>query len=317
MTGVALYVSETVVAFALMVIAAYLMKRQGMLKQEDGALFARLLTQAVLPATIFYQIWTHPLSSAMLPPILIMFLTVLAALVLSWLTGRVLRFDKPSIGALMIVSSFGSSALIGYPIIQYAFPDRPDALAEGIAISELGVGLPIFIICPAVAIYFGGTFKGAGDLWGLVKAYLLSPIFLAVILGLVASRLDIPSNTPFVATISEALVMVQGSLVVIAAVILGIQLSFEPPHGLWKLILVSLILQMLFQPWLSATLAGEMNVSPENRELLVLIGAMPAAILGPVFAARYACAARTAALLTFTHILVSPVVVPAVFATFA
>lgn len=51
-------------------------------------------------------------------------------------------------GYLGIVSSFGSSALIGYPVIQYAFANNTGALAEGIVISELGVGLPIFIFCP-------------------------------------------------------------------------------------------------------------------------------------------------------------------------
>ncbi|MFO7684471.1 MAG: AEC family transporter, partial [Desulfobacterales bacterium] len=192
MTDVGLHVAETVAAFALLVMAAYLMKRTGMLKQEDSARFATLLTQAVLPATIFYQLSTHPLSAAMLTPILIIFLTGVAALTLSWLTARVMKFDRPSTGALMLVASFGSSALIGYPIIQYAFPGNPEALAEAIAISELGVGLPIFILGPAVAMYFGGTFKGAADLQGLARSYFLSPIFLAVILGLLMSRVEIP-----------------------------------------------------------------------------------------------------------------------------
>lgn len=317
MSNVGIHVSETVVAFALLVMGVYFMKRKGMLKQEDSALFAKLLTQAVLPATIFYQLWTHPLSSATVAPVMIMFLVGVAALATSWLAGIVLGFDRQSTGALMIVSSFGSSALIGYPIIQYAFAGNPHALAEGIVISELGVGLPIFILCPAVAMYFGGTFQGTGDLRNLVKKYFLSPIFLAVVLGLALSHVDIAAGTPFVETFRDALEMVQGSLVVVSAVILGIQLSFQPLKGFGKLIVVSIVIQMLFQPWFSAFMAGLLHVSAENSQILVLISAMPAAILGPVFAARYDCAARIATLLTFTHIIVSPVVVPAVFALFS
>lgn len=313
MANVGIQVSESVIAFALLVMAAYFLKRGGTLKQDDSALFAKLLTQAVLPATIFYQLWTHPLSSTTVVPVMIMFFVGIAALAASWLVGIALRFDRQSIGALMIVSSFGSSALIGYPVIQYAFAGNPQALAEGIVISELGVGLPIFILCPVVAMFFGGTFKGSGDLRTLVKNYLLSPIFLAVVLGLGLSHVDIAGGTPFVETFRDALEMVQGSLVVVSAVILGIQLSFQPLQGFGKLILVSIVVQMLFQPWLSAFLASEMQVSAENSQILVLISAMPAAILGPVFASRYDCAARTASLLTFTHIVVSPVLVPVVF----
>lgn len=314
MSAVSLYVAETVTAFTLLVVAAYLLKSKGVLKQEDSLLFARLLTQAVLPATIVYQLWTHRLSTESLLPVLVMFLSGIASLAISWLAGLILKFDRQSTGALMIVSSFGSSALIGYPIIQFAFADNPRALAEGIIISELGVGLPIFILCPAVAMYFGGRFKGSRDVRRLVKDYFLSPIFLSVLLGLALSRVDIPAGTPAVDTLMETLKMIQGATVVISALILGLQLSLRPMRGFWGLIMASILVQMLFQPWFNDLLAGLLSVDAENRQILVLISVMPAAILGPVFAARYDCAAKTATLLTFTHIVISPVVVPAVFA---
>jgi malate permease and related proteins len=314
MSPVTLHVTETVIAFTLMVMAAYLLKRTGTLKQEHSALFTKLLTQVILPATIFYQLWTYRLSSECLKPVLVMFLLGIVSLAISWLIGILLKFDRQSVGALMIVSSFGSSALIGYSIIQYAFANNPRALAQGIIISELGVGLPIFLFCPAVAMYFGGTFKGIADLGKLAKDYFLSPIFLSVVLGFVMSRFNVPEGTAFFDTIRETLKMVQGSLVVISAIILGLQLSFHPTGGFWKLITVSILIQMLFQPWFSDFFSGLLSVSAENRQILVLISALPAAILGPVFAARYDCATKTTTLLTFTHIAVSPVVVPAVFA---
>jgi predicted permease len=128
------------------------------------------------------------------------------------------------------------------------------------------------------------------------------------------SRIDIPAGTPVVATIMETLRMAQGALVVISALVLGLQLSFQPMAGFWKLILVSILIQMIFQPSFSNFLSGLLNVSALNRQILVLISTMPAAILGPVFAARYECGSRIATLLTFTHIVISPVLVPAVFA---
>lgn len=314
MSIVGLQVAETVVAFTLLVVAAYLLKYTGVLKQEDSLVFARLLTQAVLPATIFYQLWTHRLSAESLLPVLIMFLSGVASLALSWLAGTLCRFDRQSTGALMIVSSFGSSALIGYPIIQYAFANNPRALAEGIVISELGVGLPIFIFCPAVAMCFGGNLTGNRDIRRLVNDYFLSPIFLSVVLGLALSRVELPAGTPVVDTITEALKMTQGATVVVSALILGLQLSLQPMRGFWGLIAVSILVQMLFQPWVNGLLANLWSIAGEHRQILVLISAMPAAILGPVFAARYDCAAKTATLLAFTHIAISPVVVPGIFA---
>ena len=99
MSNVGLRVAETVVAFALLVTGVYCMKRKGLLKEADGAVFSKLLIQAVLPATIFYQLWTHRLSGATVVPVLIMFLTGVVALAASWLAGCALKFDRQSTGA--------------------------------------------------------------------------------------------------------------------------------------------------------------------------------------------------------------------------
>ena len=87
--------------------------------------------------------------------------------------------------------------------------------------------------------------------------------------------------------------------------------SLKPVKGFWRLIIASIIIQMLFQPWLNALIAGALDVSTDNRQIRVLISAVPAAILGHVFAARYACPARKVSGLAFIHILTSPVSVPA------
>ena len=71
------------------------------------------------------------------------------------LSQKCLTSDRGKIGAFMIASSFGSSALLGYPFIQMVFPNNPEAMTDAILISEIGVGLPLFILCPLVAMWFG------------------------------------------------------------------------------------------------------------------------------------------------------------------
>jgi predicted permease len=84
----------------------------------------------------------------------------------------------------MLSSSFSSSALIGYPLVQYAFPNNPEALTDAILLSELGVGLPLFTICVVVAMYFG---EGRGEprtFCQSLRDYVGSPIFVALVAGL-------------------------------------------------------------------------------------------------------------------------------------
>ena len=54
-------------------------------------------------------------------------------------------------------SVFGSSALLGYPLIAELFPHNSAVLTEAAFVSELGVGLPLFTIGVMIAIYFGDS----------------------------------------------------------------------------------------------------------------------------------------------------------------
>ncbi len=316
MSPIQVQVARTVVAFSLLVLGAYIVKRRSILGAEDGPHLARLLTQGILPVVIFYQLWRHPLSQQNFVPVVAMVLVGVTSMVLAWTAGRLLRFDRSTIGALMIVSSFGSSALIGYPIIQYAFPQDEHALAQAIVISELGVGLPIFTLCPAVAIYFGELTGKARSPGATAADYFQSPIFVAVVVGLIASRLPVPSTNPFVSTILASLEMVQGALVVLSSLILGLQLDFRPIKRLWALVVISIFIQIFLQAWFAAGLSDLLHLQAGQKQILVLLSSLPSAILGPVFASRYQCAGNIASTLTFVNIIVSPFLVPLVFSLF-
>ena len=113
-----LEVSQTVLAFAAVVLLCLFLKHRSIIKAEHGPLFARLLTQVVLPVVIFSKLATHPIAPRQLLLVVSMIVAVIICLGVSWGAGRVLRLDRTQTGALMIASSFGSSSLIGYPLIQ-------------------------------------------------------------------------------------------------------------------------------------------------------------------------------------------------------
>ena len=306
-------VLETVLAFALVVVLAHLLKRLGVVKEEDGPTFARLLTQGILPVAIFHQLLTLPITLQQFVPVAIMALSGIASLGVAWCAGWLLRFDRPTVGALMLTSAFGSSALVGYPLIQFAFPNDPHALADAVLISELGVGLPLFILAPLVAMHFGAQAGKAPAISATLLGYLRSPIFIAVALGLILGQARLPLDGPFLAPFMEALRMIEGALTVVACLILGIQLSLGSLGGAWLLVAVAAGINMLFQPWLAGLLGTLTGIGDEQRQILVLISAMPSAVLGPVFATRYDCAPKKATAIVFANIVLSLVAVPAVF----
>jgi predicted permease len=313
MNPATIHVMETVASFGLMVCLTILLKEKKVVKQDDIPVFARLMTEVVLPTVIFFQFLRYPPSARHLLPILAMLLAGCGNLLAAWLISRLLGFSRSTTGALMIVSAFGSSSLLGYPLIQYTFPHDPDAMTEAILISELAVGLPIFTLCPLVAMHFGETPGDGASFRKTFVQYLRSPIFIAVVLGIGISLLRIPTQSPFVAPLLEAATMIDGTLAALACLILGLQIRVESIKRVLVVVCISAVLQMGLQPFLAFSQATLFHLGSMEKQVLILIACMPSAVLGPVFAVRYKCDGHLASTVAFANILIGAVGIPLVF----
>lgn len=313
MNQASIHVIETVLAFSLVVLLSVFLKKRQVVTGADAGTFARLLTQVVLPAVIFFQFLKNPPAARHILPILAMLIAGCCTLTAAWVIGRVLGFSRPETGALMMVSSFGSSALLGYPLIQYTFPNDPEAMTEAILISELAVGLPIFTLCPLVAIHFGGETGSAGSVRNTVLQYFKSPIFVAVVLGFVMSQIHLPLASPFLEPILQAGSIIEGTLAALACLILGLQIEVKSVRRLVPIVAISAVLEMGLQPFLAHVQAVLYHLGDMERQVLVLVAAMPSAVLGPVFAVRYKCEGELASTVTFVNILLGAVGIPLAF----
>jgi malate permease and related proteins len=306
-------VTETVVAFALVVLIVVILRKRKVVSTGDLKSYSRLMTLLILPAVIFLQLSMNPVHGRQFILVLIMLLAGILSMILTWIAGKLMRLAKETLGMLIMTSTFGSSALIGYPMIQFAFPGNTLALTDAIMISELGVGVPIFTLCPLVASYYGSGGSGFQTLWKTFYSYLRSPIFIAVVAGILFSRFQDVVRSPFLDAFWEALRMIQGTLTVLACIILGLQLNFRPGKRIIPLFLVSALIQILVQPVLTKFGAAMFNVSLLDTQVLILIAAMPSAVLSTVFATQYDCDAEMASGLVFLNILASLIGIPLVY----
>ncbi len=313
MNQASIHIIETVLAFAMVVILNIFLKKKGVLHGGDVGVFAKLLTQVVLPAVIFFQFLRNPPAIRHLLPILAMFVAGCSTLLAAWIIGRLMGYSRATTGALMMVSSFGSSALLGYPLIQYTFPGDPEAMTEAILISELAVGLPIFTLCPLVAIHFGEASGSAGSVRSTMIEYFKSPIFIAVVLGFVVSQFHLPLASPFLEPLLQAGAIIDGTLAALACLILGLQIEVKSVRRIIPIVAISAVLQMGLQPFLAYAQAVLYHLGGLERQVLVLVAAMPSAVLGPVFAVRYKCEGELASTVTFANIILGAVGIPLAF----
>jgi len=293
---------------------ALLMRRHRILTEEHSLILARIVTDLLLPAMIFVSLARQPIKFDQLFPAGVMLVLELTCIALAWIISSRLGFNRAQQGAVVFCSAFGSSTFLGYPIIIAMFPHKAAALTEAVLISEIGVGYPIFILGPLLASYFGSGNSDMKSKWSASLAFFKSPVFFALIIGIFWGYFRLPGeDNVFLAPIFQVCHILASALTPIA--ILSVGLMFKIPN--LRKILVALclviILKLLFKPLLAGFSSSLFEFPKLWRDVLVILAAMPPAVLGAVFLKRYGGDASLASALLLAASLVSCITILLVF----
>jgi len=305
---------NSILVIAFIYGLALLLRRNGTLTEEHSLTLARIVTDLCVPAMIFVSLANQSIRLDQVAPAVTMLGLELSCIALAWAVAVVLKFNKAQQGAIVFCSAFGSSTFLGYSIIMQMFPNTPEALSEAVLISEIGVGYPIFILGPILAAYFGSQAVDLKLQWKSSLSFFKSPVFFALLIGILWGHFQLPNQeNAFLAPIFQLCKVLASALTPIA--ILSVGLMFRPPH--LRTILVPLtiviLLKLIIKPLLAGSLATQFGFPELWKEVLVLLAAMPPAVLGAVFLRRYGGDASLASALLLTASLVSCVTLLGVF----
>ncbi len=306
-------VITSIVVLVGLICLAMVLRHIGLVKEQQGPLFSKLVTHVTLPALIFVSLaksvlhWEYALLA------LVMLVAEIVCLVLAWLAGRRMGLASPQLGAVVLTAGFGSSSLLGYALISQVYGGDMQAIAEAVVISELGVGPALFILGTMIALYFGSGHEQAGGRLTEALKFFRSPIFLSVVSGLIWSILKLPTAGPYIDVPFQALGLLGSANTFLVALTVGVLLHFQGVKSLLGLVALVCTIKLILKPvmvWLPS-LALEM--SAVQVEVLVLEAAMPSALLTVVLASSYGCDARLASKLVFATSLASAVTVVSMF----
>ena len=297
--------TQSILILVTMILLGTILRKIGVVKDEHGAFFASMVTEVTLPALIFIAISSHPVELKQLYPPLLLIGTELICALLAWTVGRVLKLSKPQTGALILASMFGSSAFLGYAVIKELFKDNVKVLGEAAIISELGVGLMIFTLGVAIAIFFGKNNISRRDALKPVLSFFHSHIFIALVTGIIVSFIDLPRDNIIIASLFKLLEIIANSNTLMVTMTIGIMLKFHNLRKVLPIVILACVIKLLIQPLLAGSFADMFSVSDTWRKILVIEASMPSAALAAVFAKRYNCDAELASILVFATFLSS------------
>jgi len=290
--------------FLCLVLAVLLLRHWKVIEAEQNPIFSKLLTSFVLPAFIFSQVANIKVEYSYLFFGAVILVSELITGVASWSTAKwVLRLDRPSTGAFILGSTFGSSSQIGNAFLKVVFDNNAAISAMGLVTGQFGIGLPVNVVGPVVAKSFGAS-ENNNSLLSLVKSLFMNPPTVALILGIVWSRLNIPSDIFIVKMLFEGLNIISASMTFLVAVIIGLSLKPIKMKGIWIVLILAAFFQLALQPFITYGIFSLLSEQNEHHQATLFLSAMPATPLAVVFCARYGANAQLASqIVIFTCIL--------------
>jgi len=300
-----LHTLTSIFILGIIILLVVLLRKKGIVKQENGILFSRLVTKITLPALIFDALAKSSVEWQYILLFIYMFFAEMILLLIAWAIGKRMRLKRGQMGSFLLASAFGSSALLGYALIIELFPDNLAALAEGAFISELGVGLPIFTIGIMVAIYYGQEKPEKSVLADTVADFFKSPIFISIVIGLLWSFSPLGTKGVLVTPLFDMTGIIAKANTFLVALTVGVLLNFSSLRHIVWIALAAIVIKLLLSPLLVYLPASLISLEPWQLQVLLLEAAMPSAMLSVVFAKQYNCDAGLAAQLVFITLVAS------------
>lgn len=306
---------QYIVMFLLIVGVVQLLKRRGVFDDSHQPVFDRLVTEFALPAIVFGMLTTTTIRAEWVLPVLIVNIAVIAAMVIAWVACRALSLSPAVSGSVVILSAWGSTYTLGAPVLAAVFGAESEVVALGHALGTFGFALPFFTIGILVAGYFGiAERKERFSLPVFLKEFFCSPVFLAFWLGLVVSLLFTVFNLPgadiYDDIFVEFFVVIQHALNLLVWIALGLLLRPVQARTVIPLLALVAIVHLFVLPALVFAGGSIAGLPLMERQVSVILAAMPSGAIAAVIADRYGCDGKLAAAIVIGTCLISLATLP-------
>lgn len=308
-------VEGVIVMFAIISLAV-LLKKLGVLGKDDSLLFSRIVLQLTLPAVIFSSLALKQFDSEFLIMAAIMAAIEAGVIILAWGIATLLKFEPGEKGALILVSAFGMTAMLGYPIIRQIFPGNALAMEEAVVTSEFGVGLLLFILGPLIAMYYGKSKVEGKFILKSAQKFFVSPIFISLVAGIGFSFLPFSQSNQVFSTFIHFFQLIGNANLLMVAFTIGLIIEFKKINNVFLFVGIAILLKLIVKPLLAVWLTDIPQFTEMMREIVFIETALPSSLLVAVFAKHFNCRPDLVSMAIMVTLLLSVASVSLLFTFF-
>ncbi len=232
-----------------------------------------------LPAMIMEVLWSADIGVHSLEYTLIGVGGILSSLLIIWIIARLLKFNRPQAGAVILAASFPNVTYLGLPVLEQVFGNWARSVA--IQLDLFAASPLVFTIGIMIARHYG---KDEGGEHSPLLSFLNTPPFIAAFIAVLLNLNHISSPE----WIDGVLKQLSAAVIPLMLFSLGLALSWNSfrlknmPY-----VIPVILVKLLLMPLCVIEILPYLTMNDEYKIAAVIDMAMPSMVLGIIFCDRY------------------------------
>jgi malate permease and related proteins len=298
--------TETAFGALLIILAGAVARHYRVIRVEDGPLLVRVVIYLAMPALILLILVRAELDGALLLVPVAGIVIHLLLLGLAWASTMLWGMERPRAGALMVATAVGNTGFFGLPLI--AASGDGFSLPAAVMYDALATGLITWTSTVAVATAYGRVEEGPRvSLGDLGRALILPPNW-ALVAGL-ALNLSGVGDLPVL--VERPLELLAAAVLPLTMVYAGLMIELRGLPRLWGEVSYAVIVRLGIATVVGLGVATLLGLEGEIFNTVVIMAAMPTAMMSLVIGARSGLRADVIAGAVVVSTLLSTATLPA------
>ncbi|TGU70305.1 AEC family transporter [Geomonas terrae] len=294
---------ENFIIIGVFVLLGMLFRRLEAFPKDSAQVLNMFALYVSLPALILLKVpqivFSRDILTAALVPWGMLLLSVAAVLG----AARLWRWDRASVGVLLLVVPLGNTSFLGVPMVQAFFGAA--GLPYLIIYDQLGTMIIMVTYGSMILALYGKD--GSVRLSAMVRKMLLFPPTIALLVGLVAR------SWPYPEKLAQALQNVSLTLVPVVMTAIGLQLRLRLPRRVLGPLAFGLALKLAAAPLITLLVCRMAGVAGMVVDVSILEAAMPPMVTAGALAVVAGMEADLAVAMIGIGIILSFGTLPAVY----
>jgi len=277
-------VTTTALAALAIILAGLVARRTGVLKAEDGAVLVRIVLYLAMPPLVFLIVARADLRAELLLVPVAAFLTHGVLLVAGLGITRLWGMDRPTRGAFLVCTAVGNTGFFGLPLIAASGPGFSQPAA--VMYDALATAVITWTSTVAIATAFGAAGDGRPrvDVRGLLWGFTLPPTW-ALAAGLVWNLAGLGADLP--TAVERPLEVLAAAVLPLVMLYAGLMVDVSGVRAAWTPVLAVAVVRLGLGPVAGLGSGLLLGLSGEVLRTVVIMAAMPTAMMSLVLGARY------------------------------